>query len=74
MFDVFFFFFFFTGLSQVVTIDLKDEKLTPGKKYYERIHNSLDKLLDLKFDVIVSWDPPGKLYFEGRMHLTSHAF
>ncbi|KAJ8672673.1 hypothetical protein QAD02_003933 [Eretmocerus hayati] len=42
----------------VVTINLKDEELTPGKKFYERIHNSLDKLHDLTFTVIVSWDPP----------------
>ncbi|XP_014204186.1 ribonuclease P protein subunit p40 [Copidosoma floridanum] len=42
----------------VVRIDLKDEKLTPGKKYYERIQNSLDRLHKLKFDVILAWDPP----------------
>ncbi|XP_058806318.1 ribonuclease P protein subunit p40-like [Phymastichus coffea] len=61
IFLIFFFMFrcpFCRYLSQVVTIDLKDDKLTPGKKYYERIRNCLNNLPDLTFDVILSWDPP----------------
>ncbi|XP_023318888.1 ribonuclease P protein subunit p40-like isoform X2 [Trichogramma pretiosum] len=38
----------------VVTIDLNDEKLTPGKKYYDRVHRALSKL---EFDVLLAWDP-----------------
>ncbi|XP_011501085.1 PREDICTED: ribonuclease P protein subunit p40-like isoform X2 [Ceratosolen solmsi marchali] len=41
----------------VVKINLKASKLTPGNKYYERIYTNLDKMLDLTFDVIISWDP-----------------
>lgn len=54
---------FFTGITQVVTIDLKGDCLTPGKKNYQRIRNSLDKQLDDTFDVVVSWDSLGNSSF-----------
>ncbi|XP_060819134.1 ribonuclease P protein subunit p40-like [Bombus pascuorum] len=42
----------------VVTIDLKSENFTPGKKNYEHVQTSLKERLNTKFDVIVSWNPP----------------
>ncbi|XP_015603969.1 ribonuclease P protein subunit p40 [Cephus cinctus] len=42
----------------VVTIDLKEENFTPGKKNYERVRESLEKRLPEKFVAIVAWDPP----------------
>ncbi|XP_076281285.1 ribonuclease P protein subunit p40 isoform X2 [Lasioglossum baleicum] len=42
----------------VVTIDLKSESFTPGKKNYEHVRTSLKERLRHKFDVIVSWNPP----------------
>ncbi|CAK9802732.1 Ribonuclease P protein subunit p40 [Anthophora quadrimaculata] len=42
----------------VVTIDLKSENFTPGKKNYERTRTSLKERFNQKFDIIVSWNPP----------------
>ncbi|KAG7200319.1 hypothetical protein KM043_017782 [Ampulex compressa] len=42
----------------VVTIDLKKEYFTPGKKNYEHTRAALEKRFNKKFDVIVAWDPP----------------
>ncbi|XP_031825879.1 ribonuclease P protein subunit p40 [Nomia melanderi] len=42
----------------VVTIDLKSESFTPGKKNYERVRTSLKERFKHKFDVIISWNPP----------------
>ncbi|XP_017876454.2 ribonuclease P protein subunit p40-like [Ceratina calcarata] len=42
----------------VVTIDLKADNFTPGKKKYEHVRTSLKERFNKKFDVIVSWDPP----------------
>ncbi|CAL7943331.1 unnamed protein product [Xylocopa violacea] len=42
----------------VVTIDLKSESFTPGKKNYEHVRTSLKERFNQKFDVIVSWNPP----------------
>ncbi|XP_033330504.2 ribonuclease P protein subunit p40 isoform X2 [Megalopta genalis] len=42
----------------VVTIDLKSESFTPGKKNYEHVRTSLKERLKHKFDVIFSWNPP----------------
>lgn len=50
--------FFFRYTSKVVRIHLTNENFVPGKKYYERVRMALERL-EQKFDVIVSWDPPG---------------
>ncbi|XP_076247109.1 ribonuclease P protein subunit p40 isoform X2 [Calliopsis andreniformis] len=42
----------------VVTIDLKSESFTPGKKNYEHVLTSLKERLKQTFDVIVIWNPP----------------
>ncbi|XP_033230814.1 ribonuclease P protein subunit p40-like [Belonocnema kinseyi] len=42
----------------VVTLDLKKECFTPGKKNYERVRNCLQENLKIPFDVVVAWDPP----------------
>ncbi|XP_051159962.1 ribonuclease P protein subunit p40-like isoform X2 [Leptopilina boulardi] len=42
----------------VVTLDLKKECFTPGKKNYERVRNCLKNYFKETFDVIVAWDPP----------------
>ncbi|XP_015835823.1 ribonuclease P protein subunit p40 isoform X2 [Tribolium castaneum] len=41
----------------IVTIDLKQKCFKPGKPNYERTKASLD---NLRFDVIVTWEPPSK--------------
>lgn len=41
-----------------MTIDLKKEYFTPGKKNYEHTRAALEKRFNKKFDVIVAWDPP----------------
>lgn len=41
-----------------MTIDLKADNFTPGKKSYEHVRTSLKERFDKQFDVIVSWDPP----------------
>ncbi|XP_017793865.1 PREDICTED: ribonuclease P protein subunit p40-like [Habropoda laboriosa] len=43
---------------RVVTIDLKSESFTPGKKNYEHTRTSLKEHFNQKFDIIVSWNPP----------------
>ncbi|XP_018362824.1 PREDICTED: ribonuclease P protein subunit p40-like [Trachymyrmex cornetzi] len=43
----------------IVRIDLTNENFIPGKKNYERIRIALEERLTEKFDVIISWDPPG---------------
>ena len=55
--------FFFQCTSKVVRIDLTNESFIPGKKNYERIRIALEERLTQKFDVIVSWDPPGSYTF-----------
>jgi len=42
-----------------VKINLTNESFIPGKKNYERVRIALEERLTQKFDVIVSWDPPG---------------
>ncbi|XP_034952377.1 ribonuclease P protein subunit p40-like [Chelonus insularis] len=42
----------------LVTIDLKEETFTPGKKKYERVKKCLTENLHQKFNVIFAWEPP----------------
>jgi len=42
-----------------VKINLTNESFVPGKKNYERVRIALEERLTQKFDIIVSWDPPG---------------
>ncbi|XP_015513585.2 ribonuclease P protein subunit p40 [Neodiprion lecontei] len=44
----------------VVTIDLKEESFTPGKKNYEHVRESLTNNLHQRFNVILAWEPPDK--------------
>ncbi|XP_044752478.1 ribonuclease P protein subunit p40-like isoform X3 [Coccinella septempunctata] len=41
----------------IVSIDLKSDSLKPGKAFYERVKNCLQKL---KADVILQWEPPNE--------------
>ncbi|KAK9302858.1 hypothetical protein QLX08_005264 [Tetragonisca angustula] len=42
----------------VITIDLKSESFTPGKKNYKHVQTSLKERLNKRFNIIVSWNPP----------------
>ncbi|XP_012262665.2 ribonuclease P protein subunit p40-like [Athalia rosae] len=42
----------------VVTIDLKEEIFTPGKKNYEHVRRCLTNNLHQSFDIILAWNPP----------------
>ncbi|XP_076685477.1 ribonuclease P protein subunit p40 isoform X4 [Andrena cerasifolii] len=44
--------------TRVVTIDLKSESFTPGKKNYEHTRTALKERFKQTFDVIVAWNPP----------------
>lgn len=46
----------------VVEINLNEETFTPGKKNYERVRSCLENNLKQKFDVVLSWDPPGNIF------------
>ena len=37
------------------------DDFNPGKKFYERVKWCLTKRPDLKFDVLFTWQPVGKL-------------
>lgn len=56
----------------VVKIDLMAKHFVPGKKNYERVKTALENHLDLIFDVILIWEPPGKFnaIFNGNDILT----
>lgn len=56
----------------VVKIDLTATHFVPGKKNYERVKTALENHLDLIFDVILIWEPPGKFnaIFNGNDILT----
>ena len=41
-----------------MTIDLKSESFTPGKKNYEHTRAALKERFKQTFDVIVAWNPP----------------
>ncbi|XP_070576027.1 ribonuclease P protein subunit p40-like [Ptychodera flava] len=43
----------------VIEIDLKSPVFHPGKKNYERVVWCFKDRLDLHFDFLVNWDPPG---------------
>lgn len=45
-----------------MVIELKAAHFCPGKKNYERIKWCLTSRMNLNFDIIMAWDPPGKLF------------
>lgn len=57
-----------------MTIDLKEDSFLPGKKNYERVRSSLANNLREKFNVILAWDPPGKLKGEINENLKEESF
>lgn len=54
-----------------MTIDLKSESFTPGKKNYEHTRAALKERFKQTFDVIVAWNPPGNsfLFFQSVIQL-----
>lgn len=58
--NLLFFFCCFRVCSSVVDLDLLAEHFVPGKKKYERVQWCLTDRLELAFDLLVAWEPPGK--------------
>ena len=46
----------------VVKIDLLADYFVPGKKNYERVRWCVTDQLQLKFDFLLTWVPPGAVY------------
>lgn len=44
----------------VVEIDVKAESFKPGKPNYHRVIKSFEERSELKFDILLTWDPHGK--------------
>lgn len=59
-----------------MTINLTAEHFIPGKKNYERVKTALENHLNLIFDVILIWEPPGKFntFFIGNDTLTFNTY
>lgn len=47
----------------VVILDLTADHFCPGKKNYENILEKFTNRKDLIFNVILTWEPTGKLFF-----------
>jgi ribonuclease P/MRP protein subunit RPP40 len=60
----------------VVDLDLKEPHFTPGKKFYNRVQQQLRENTQLKFNLLMAWDPPEEkicpssiaAYFASRGH------
>jgi Ribonuclease P 40kDa (Rpp40) subunit. len=46
----------------VVQLDLNEQHFTPGKKFYDRVQRQLRENTQLKFNLLMAWDPPGTYF------------
>ncbi|XP_012275098.1 ribonuclease P protein subunit p40-like [Orussus abietinus] len=47
-----------TKSRYVVTINLKDDNFTPGRKFYEHVRRCFKERFKQTFNVILAWEPP----------------